>query len=108
MPTEIKSYEQYQQVTNSGKVVIIDFTATWCPPCNAIAPYFEKFSKEYSEVEFYKVDIDVDQVQGVVQELGVRAMPTFKVFKDGVKIGELLGANEKGLENLVKAAAAQA
>lgn len=49
-------------------------------------------------MRFYK--IDVDELPDVAQELGIRAMPTFLVFKDGEKVGEVVGANP----NAIKAA----
>lgn len=56
-------------------------------------------SNNYPDARFYK--LDVDEVPDVAQELGVRAMPTFIVFKDGEKVGEVVGANAKALEGLV-------
>ena len=57
-------------------------------------------SNNFPDARFYK--LDVDEVPDVAQELGVRAMPTFMVFKDGEKIGEVVGANEKALAALVQ------
>lgn len=57
-------------------------------------------SNSYPSARFYK--LDVDEVPDVAQELGVRAMPTFMVFKDGEKVGEVVGANQKALEALVE------
>ena len=74
--------------------------ATWCGPCKTIAPKIVKMSNNYPSVRFYK--LDVDEVPDVAQELGVRAMPTFLVFRDGEKVGEVVGANEVALEALVK------
>ncbi len=56
-------------------------------------------SNTYPSARFYK--IDVDELPEVAQELGVRAMPTFMVFKDGEKVGEVVGANRQALEGLV-------
>ena len=55
--------------------------------------------KYKDSVEFYK--IDVDEVPDVAQELGIRAMPTFLVFKDGEKVEEVVGANEKAIRAAV-------
>lgn len=66
-----------------------------------IAPKIATMSTEeaYKNVEFYKVD--VDEVPDVAQELGIRAMPTFLVFKDGEKVEEVVGANEKAIRAAV-------
>ena len=50
--------------------------------------------------------IDVDAVPDVAAELGIRAMPTFLLFKNGEKVDELLGANPAGLQSLVQKAVA--
>lgn len=57
---------------NRDKVAVFDFWATWCGPCKIISPVFENFSSQFSEVEFYKVD--VDEQQDIAQEVGVRAV----------------------------------
>lgn len=88
----------------SGKLVVLDCFATWCGPCKVIAPELVKFSEdpEFKEkVDFYK--IDVDEVPDVAQELGVRAMPTFMLFKGGEKVAEVVGANKAALEKAIRA-----
>lgn len=57
---------------------------------------FNRFSDQYPSAKFYK--LDVDEVPDAAQELGIRAMPTFLLFKDGEKVGEVVGANPKALE----------
>jgi len=86
-----------------GRLVVLDCFATWCGPCKAIAPEVVKFSEsaDFKEnVEFYK--IDVDEVPDVAQELGIRAMPTFLLFKNGEKVGEIVGANKRALEAAIR------
>ncbi|KAJ9501241.1 thioredoxin trx1 [Exophiala xenobiotica] len=85
------------------KLVVVDCFATWCGPCKVIAPELVKFSESQEfkdKVDFYK--IDVDEVPDIAQELGVRAMPTFMLFKNGEKVGEVVGANKKALEQAIK------
>ncbi|RLL98919.1 hypothetical protein CFD26_106537 [Aspergillus turcosus] len=103
--TAIDSYEQFQEIINSDKPAVIDFWATWCGPCRFISPVFEKLSDDpqFADVGFYKVD--ADEQDRIAQEVGIRAMPTFMVFKDGQKINELVGANPQQLENLLRDAA---
>lgn len=60
-----------------------------------------RFSKKYPDVRFYK--LDVDESPEVAQELGVRAMPTFYVFKDGEKVADVVGANPVALEKAITA-----
>jgi thioredoxin 1 len=80
--------------------MVLDCMATWCGPCKVIAPEIVKMSNANPTARFYK--LDVDEVPDVAQELGVRAMPTFVVFRDGEKVGEVVGANQKALLALVE------
>ncbi|KAI8942394.1 Thioredoxin amt13 [Plenodomus lindquistii] len=81
-------------------LMVLDCFATWCGPCKVIAPQVVKFSDKYPNARFYK--IDVDEVPDVAQELGIRAMPTFLLFKGGEKVAEVVGANPKALEAAIQ------
>jgi thioredoxin 1 len=99
----IRSKSSYQSEilgADPSTLVVLDCFATWCGPCKVIAPKVAKFSEDYSQAKFFKVD--VDEVSDVAQELGIRAMPTFLLFKNGEKVGEVVGANERALEAAIK------
>jgi len=66
-----------------------------------IAPRVVEFSQKYSDANYLKVD--VDELPDLAQEYGIRAMPTFMIFKDGKKVDELIGANPVKLEEKIKA-----
>ena len=82
-----------------SSLVVLDCFATWCGPCKVVAPKIVEFSKQFEGANFYK--IDVDEVPDVAQELGIRAMPTFLFFKNGEKVGEVVGANPKAIETAI-------
>lgn len=88
-------------IADKETLMVLDCFATWCGPCKVIAPQVVKFSEKYPNARFYKVD--VDEVPDVAQELGVRAMPTFFLFKNGEKVGEVVGANPVALEKAIEA-----
>ncbi|KAF2772885.1 thioredoxin-domain-containing protein [Teratosphaeria nubilosa] len=97
----IKCKEEWDTcVKEKGCLLVLDCFATWCGPCKVIAPQVVKFSDTYKDARFYK--LDVDEVPEVAQELSVRAMPTFLLFKDGEKVGEVVGANPTALETAIK------
>lgn len=66
----------------------------------SLTQWIDRFSDTYTDARFYK--LDVDEVPEVAQELSVRAMPTFMLFKDGEKVGEVVGANPVALESAIK------
>mmetsp|Transcript_8723 Transcript_8723/g.16709 ORF Transcript_8723/g.16709 Transcript_8723/m.16709 type:complete len:148 (-) Transcript_8723:120-563(-) len=82
-----------------GKLVCLDFTATWCGPCKRIAPYFEALA-DSTEGDFYKVD--VDDADDIAQALQIKSMPTFVFFLNGEEVGRLNGANPKALQEAVE------
>jgi thioredoxin 1 len=90
---------RFDEIINSGNVIIIDFWAAWCGPCRFISPVFEKLSEAISGPEFYKVDVDNEPE--IAEEVGIRAMPTFVAFQNGQKVSEVGGADPSKLEQLV-------
>ena len=84
------------------KVVVCYFTATWCGPCQRIKPFFHDLSNndEYAHMLFLQVD--VDDFEDFSAEHQVRAMPTFKVYKEGKVVDEMTGALETDLRNMVQ------
>ncbi|KAL2349312.1 hypothetical protein Fmac_003312 [Flemingia macrophylla] len=84
----------------TNKLMVIDFTATWCGPCKYMDPVIQEFAAQYTNVEFIK--IDVDELMGVAQEFQVQAMPTFILMKKGKVVDKVVGAKKEELKKLLE------
>ena len=96
----LATMEEFQTALKDagGQLLAVDFTATWCGPCKMIGPVFVKMADEFTNIEFIKVD--VDEAEDIAASQEVSAMPTFKFYKGGAKIDELVGANAEKLKAL--------
>ena len=79
---------------------IFYFTATWCPPCKAIAPIFEGLSADYPDISFLKVDIDDNQK--AAGDSGIKSIPTFHFANGQSKVGEYTGIDEKMIKDNIR------
>ncbi|KAJ7966810.1 Thioredoxin [Quillaja saponaria] len=77
--------EQLQKGNDSKKLIVVDFTASWCGPCRFIAPILAEIAKRTPEVIFVKVD--VDELESVAKDWAVEAMPTFLFLKEWQNCG---------------------
>lgn len=99
---QIESKEQLERILQEAKsksgpdaIVVIDFYATWCHPCNEISPLFKDLSTQFSRMKFLKVD--VDQHEDIAQDYNVRSLPTFVFCRGTVQIDRVLGAQPQHL-----------
>lgn len=78
------------EVLNSTVPVLVDFSATWCGPCQRQTPIVEKFALEQNgTVKVCKVDID--DAPSVTAKLGIRSVPSLMLFNDGKRIDSRVG-----------------
>ncbi len=77
-------------VSGSAVPVLVDFSATWCQPCKALAPTIEAVAQEYSgRLAVYGVD--VEESVGIAGQFGVTGVPTVIFFKDGKEVDRFVG-----------------
>lgn len=87
----VRASEFAAQVLRSTEPVLVDFYASWCPPCTTLAPVLERLAAEYEgEVKFVKVDVDEEsQLAG---RYDVSGLPTLVLFRDGVVVDRIVGS----------------
>lgn len=101
MVKEIKDSQFDTEVIKASKekLILVDFWATWCAPCLALAPILEDLSKEFkTKVAIVKIDVDANPE--VANTLGIKSIPTLILFKDGKAIVKEVGVKNKN--DLVK------
>ncbi|KAL3680795.1 hypothetical protein R1sor_023751 [Riccia sorocarpa] len=95
----VTTNEQFQEAVTSPGVAIVEFSTRWSERCKLIAPFVDNLCKRYLSLNFLKVD--VDDLPYLAKVENVNSVPTFKVYRNGSKVLELIGPNEQALERAV-------
>jgi len=82
------------EVLQSGIPVLVDFSATWCQPCRAIAPLVDQLAGEF-EGRVKVTAVDIDESPATAQKFQIRGVPTLLMIKDGKVVGQQVGAAPK-------------
>jgi thioredoxin 1 len=83
-----------KEVIDSDTLVVVDFWASWCGPCQMIGPVIEELATEYEgKVKIGKMS--VEENEKIPQELGIQSIPAIKFFKGGKEVDQILGGQPK-------------
>ena len=100
MPLPLSSYEANVTAadfdsmvlkTSSETPVLVDFYATWCPPCQYLGPLLAEMAKNY-QGRFLLAKVDVDSEPSLSQTYKIRSMPTVVLFRNGSSVAQFVGA----------------
>ncbi len=87
-----ETYEEH--VTKGSTPIIVDFWASWCGPCQALGPVYEKVSKEYEgKLTFAK--LNTEEFGDIAQDLAIRGIPCMIVFNNGKEVDRIIGFKQE-------------
>lgn len=86
--------QSFDALLKENEVVVVDFWATWCGPCQMVGPIIEELAADYAgRVAIGKCDVDANSE--LPAQFGVRNIPTILFFKKGELVNKLVGAQPK-------------
>jgi thioredoxin 1 len=86
----IQDSAEFDILLNSGSLLVVDCTATWCGPCKVIAPLIDQLAEAYSDsAQVFKLDLDANKE--VAKKYGVKSIPAVMFFKQGELVETLVG-----------------
>jgi len=89
----LQRFQEYETEIGKGGLVLVDFFAQWCGPCKRISPYIEQLAKEFEGKAVF-IKVDVDELADVASKEQISSMPTFRYFKGGKKVADVIGASQ--------------
>ncbi len=94
MAKVINTSEFRSSVEGSKGVVVVDFFATWCGPCNMLGPVFAELGEEMKDKARF-VKVDIDESLEIAQQFNVSTVPTMIIFKDGKPVETLIDSCQR-------------
>lgn len=84
-------HSEFEKLITENKLVVADYTATWCGPCRVVAPLIDQLAQEYAQ-SVTVVKIDIDKNPDAAKKYGIRSIPAVLVFRDGEVVENFFGS----------------
>ena len=97
---QIENEQEFEELIKND-LVLVDFYATWCGPCQMLAPVLEELSKENQKLTLLKVDVDKNE--SLARSHGIMSIPTLEIYKKGTIVSKKVGfMSKEELEDLLR------
>jgi thioredoxin 2 len=100
-PIKVSQEDFPRTVLESDAPVLVDFYADWCAPCKVVAPVVDELAHD-NVGRLLVAKVDSDHAPQLSMQMGIRGIPTLILFNDGAEIGRVVGADVRGLRELVR------
>lgn len=88
--------EEFHQIVEIDKnIILADFYAIWCKPCEVLSPILSEIADEIEDVTVIKINIDESDNSTLAVQFGIRNIPTVVLFKDGSQVDKFVGMKNK-------------
>jgi len=94
MPVLHVNEASFDKVIGSGQLVLVDFWATWCRPCQMMGPVMDELANEYDGRAII-AKVNAEENEALCARFGITNIPNMKLFKNGVEVGNIVGAVPK-------------
>ncbi|MFB6156135.1 MAG: thioredoxin [Haloferacaceae archaeon] len=91
-PVHVESADHFEELLGEYDVVLVDYHADWCGPCKMLEPTVEEIAAETSAAV---LKVDIDELQGLAQQKGIRSVPTLEFYADGERAERVVGVRDK-------------
>ena len=90
------NYEQFQNMMEEGKVVLVDFWAPWCSYCRRIGPAYEKVAGQYGQ-ELVVAKVNIDEESQFAKREQIEVIPTLVLYRGGEALGSIVAPESKAM-----------
>jgi len=91
-PIHVEDTDHFEELIADSEVALVDYYADWCGPCKMLAPTVEELA---AETDATVLKVDIDELQGLAGEKGVRSVPTIEFYHDGEAEDRVVGVQDK-------------
>jgi len=98
--TDINDFVNYSK-SNPSKLIVLDFTASWCGPCKSLTPFITYLKEQYENVDFYAIDIEDDETETITTTFNIQKVPTFIYYKNGEICNRMIGTDKSKIEEFI-------